>query len=122
MVVSIPGLRTISAGALGCRWWTPPSLIARRAADAAALRLQTIELGAIDRIELDGVAGFHQERLGARGIEGLGRRAADQLPSARRLRRINAGLDTGDADRSDRHAHARRRVPRHGDPFVDESE
>src|SRR6185436_8285866 len=71
--------------------------------------LPCVVLASLDRVELHGVARLHEKRRVAKRIERLDRRAADQLPAAGGFRRIDTGLDAGDADRPGRHTHARRR-------------
>src|SRR5262245_40350417 len=97
-----------------------PGLMTRMFMGTSDFRLQTFVRRSIDRIELDGIAGLHQERLGSRRVERLHRRAADQLPPSWRLGRIDAGLRAGDANRAERYAYPRRRVARHRDPIVDD--
>ena len=76
-------------------------------------------LGRFDRVELHGVAWFEEEGFCALEIERLERRAADDLPPARRRRRIDAGLKARDPDRAWRDLNPRNRQARRGNPLVD---
>src|ERR1700730_17471864 len=95
-----------------------PALITRTAMSVVLAVPGAVVLRAIDRIELHGVARLQEKRFGPGGIERLHWRAANQLPASRRLGRIDAGLHAGNPDRSERDAHARARVARHGNPGV----
>ena len=64
------------------------------------------------RGEAHAVARLQQRGRAAGGIEQLQFGAADQLPAARRGRRINPGLLAADADRPGRHFQPRRRAAR----------
>ena len=81
--------------------------------DAHASQLRTRECRRVDRDEAHAIARHQQARRIAVRIEQRQRRATDQLPAARELGRIDAGLRAADRDRACRHARARRRAARH---------
>ena len=60
----------------------------------------------LDRHESNGIARPEEERRVAGHIERLERRPPDELPAARRLGRIDAGLRTRNADGPARHTNA----------------
>ena len=118
IVVSRPGLSTVS--------WQPDGSdadVARAAAGpppggpwAARMRLQRPRGTGTNRTRSPGANSDAGVRAGSNTSH---RRAADELPAARRFARVDSGLPARDAHRPGRHAQARRRAPRRRDRFVD---
>src|SRR6266481_4458469 len=76
----------------------------------------------LDPIEPDRVSRLEEKRLQSTQVEWLHGRAADELPAARTLGRVYAGLETRNPDRAGRHAHARSRAARRGDSWIDRAQ
>jgi hypothetical protein len=75
-----------------------------------------------DGAKPDLVPGREQRRRNARCIEDLERRAADQLPAAWGVARIDTGLTARNANRSRWNPDPRRGAPRRCDRFVDDAQ
>jgi len=81
----------------------------------------------LERLVVDGekrhaVTGFGEEGRIAVELIGSDRRAAEQVPAARRGQALDAGLDAADRDRAGRRQQPRRLPPRHVQGFVEAAE
>src|SRR5579862_2439476 len=96
-------------------WWSTCRARPREASTSTS-RLKAVVLGTIHHVEPHEVAGRKQKRLRTRIVERHERRPPDDLPSTRAVARVNAGLRTGDPDRSSRNVLPGDQQPRRGDP------
>src|SRR4051794_1990548 len=79
---------------------------------------EPIELLWLDGVKLNRVSGFEKKRMLTRRIVRLDRGSANDIPTAWRIRRIDAGLAAGNANGSYWHAHARGRAARRRNPRI----